>query len=241
MFFPTIQIADLHVDEAEAREDKDDNGEEAMNEEVGVFDEYEMSVKAIAEEIMNPPKFGEEEELKRQSRLERDTVAAILEDCGVSYTHVNENIIGSSEIEERIGKKALKAVESDVRMHMPAFRNDLSEGENGEDSEETVDDAEADDWRNNTEDEDEEDDEFSIGKRKRKRKLAAGAKSGQAGKRKLPLIGNTPVHVRQHQLAEMAQYLGFESTKKFADRVLEVGRREQKAFLNKYYKFKGVI
>ncbi|KAJ3416864.1 hypothetical protein HDV05_008449 [Chytridiales sp. JEL 0842] len=56
-----------------------------------------------------------------QAKLERDTVAAILAGENIGYTHVNTDVLGSSEVEKQITKDAIMAVETGLATQEVAY------------------------------------------------------------------------------------------------------------------------
>ncbi|TPX63336.1 hypothetical protein SpCBS45565_g06679 [Spizellomyces sp. 'palustris'] len=109
-----FEVADLHVDHIRQA---DSNDGEMMREDTKDDEE------ALADQMCGIQ--GGDDEIVRQSRIERDTVAAILDECGIAYTHVNDDIIGSSKIEEKISSHARKAVEMHMNTQDHAFHPDI--------------------------------------------------------------------------------------------------------------------
>jgi hypothetical protein len=58
----------------------------------------------------------------------QSAVAAILASAGVSYTHENSEVIGSSKVEAQISRKALQAAEDSQISEVPAFAGGGAEG-----------------------------------------------------------------------------------------------------------------
>ncbi|TPX57534.1 hypothetical protein PhCBS80983_g03788 [Powellomyces hirtus] len=201
----TYDVADFHVSDTH-RDDDDDTHEPVKTEE---HDDDEV----LAEQLRSIDK---ETAHNRQSRIERDTVAAILDEEGISYTHINDEIIGSSKIEERISMHAKKAVEMCSNTQAPAFAFEMDADEDDADEADTKSDM--------------HEETHPQPEKRRARNAKLLSKKGRIR----TVVGATPEHIREQQLHSMARFFKYSTTEAFAE-YYDQAPRKQRDFLRKAF------
>ncbi|KAJ3087160.1 hypothetical protein HK102_011695 [Quaeritorhiza haematococci] len=123
-----FDIQDTKAVETKPREVREMGEEEEPRDQE---DDGEGDMQYLAK-MMTDPEKAKEEEQKRKSCLASGIVDNILEECGVGYVHANDDIIGSSKIEEKISNMAQKAVQMHLGSQALAWEHDLDVDENAD-------------------------------------------------------------------------------------------------------------
>lgn len=165
-----------------------------------------------------------------------NTVEQILESCGVRYTHANRHVVGPSEAENHMSKKALQDVfelkqfSQQPANCFPALEasdesDDLGESSRATESPETKPRDQLAEGRTST-----------LNVPSLQRSLNTGSSCGveKIGNFTV-LVGSTPRGIRRRHFREMSDQLGFSSEINFAKAVVEKNLSERRKFLQRFY------
>lgn len=111
-----VQVMDVHFEE-----DDDSTGEQTMKSEDEAMSQFAAMIRGGGDGDV-------EDSNARPARRIHDPVQAILSSAGVEYTHLNNEVIGSSRVEEKLSRRA-ELVNNDPHANVQVFEapSDLEE------------------------------------------------------------------------------------------------------------------
>ncbi|XP_068677020.1 DNA excision repair protein ERCC-6-like 2 [Montipora foliosa] len=168
-----------------------------------------------------------------------NTVEQILESCGVRYTHANRHVVGPSEAENHMSKKALQDVfelkqfSQQPANCFPALEASDESDDLGEPSSRVTESAPEMKPRDELA---ELDRTSTLNVPSLQRSLNTGSSCGVENIGNFTvLVGSTPRGIRRRHFREMSDQLGFSSEISFAKAVVESNRSERRQMLQRFY------
>jgi SNF2 family DNA or RNA helicase len=205
-----VNAYDFHVDESQFDSEDDDI---LSNKNLGLDDDANIAgIKRFADSFLSSTGKGKKKVTKRNGP---DPINAILAKAGVQYTHENSEVIGRSEMEARLGKRAME-VRNDVDLgNERVFQGTQSQSQSQHHS----------NLRDDEEPQDEDDDDDVH--------ITASATKGEF---KINYRYRPNERVRKRQFCSIAESMGFDDPVEFALLVEGSSQEERRKMLERFYR-----